>query len=167
MPELPPPDACPPLEEGPAVSIRDRWDCRVALGRMPTVPGHDEARTPASRGPLDRAFSGGWVRLARPTRLDHHVVAAMADAWVPPVYTMERPPAVTVPTMELTIHFRDAERLAALPDDAWFACTFRSELAQQGFMGEDGLIWAADGRLVAASRQLAVLSPRPTEEPSR
>jgi acyl-CoA thioesterase len=164
MPELPPPEDCPHLGDGPAVSIRDRWECRVALGRMPTLAGRDEPRPPASQGRLDRAFSGGWLRLAQPTRLDHHVIAAMADAWVPPVYTMAEPPAVAVPTLELTIHFRDAERLATLPDDAWFACTFRSELAQEGFMGEDGLIWAADGRLVAASRQLAVLSPRPAEE---
>jgi hypothetical protein len=80
---------------------------------------------------------------------------------------MEQPPPVAVPTLELTVHFRDAGRLATLSEDAWFACTFRAELAQEGFMGEDGLIWAADGRLVAACRQLAVLSPRPAEEMAR
>jgi acyl-CoA thioesterase len=85
----------------------------------------------------------------------------MADGWMPPVFAMAAPPPVLVPTLELTVHFRDTARLAELADDAWFACTFHSELAQEGFMEEDGRIWSADGRLVAMSRQLSLLSPRP------
>jgi acyl-CoA thioesterase len=34
-----------------------------------------------------------------------------------------------------------------------------TELIQDGFFVEDGLIWAADGTLLAHSRQLAIVIP--------
>ena len=36
---------------------------------------------------------------------------------------------------------------------------FRSTLLHEGFFEEDGVIWAADGTVLAQSRQLAILMP--------
>lgn len=162
LPELPPPEACTPLieaDEGPEVTIRHRWDCRIGLGALPTV-APAAATSPPSPGGAARAVSGGWIRLAEPCSLDHHVVAAMADGWMPPIFTLPGPPAVGVPTLELTVHFRDTEQLATLAPDSWFACAFTSNLSQEGFVEEDGVLWGPGGRVVAMSRQLSVVAPR-------
>ena len=42
----------------------------------------------------------------------------------------------------------------------WFLVVFRSQMAADGFVEEDGEVWSRDGRLLAHSRQLALtLSP--------
>ncbi len=62
------------------------------------------------------------------------------------------------PTIDLTIHFRSANlpRAGADPFELCFAQA-RSRLLHEGFFAEDCLIWAADGTLLAQSRQLALL----------
>jgi acyl-CoA thioesterase len=58
-----------------------------------------------------------------------------------------------VSTIDLTIHFR-----AKLPLPAdWLLVRFESRLARDGFIEEDGELWTTDGRLIAHSRQLALL----------
>jgi hypothetical protein len=80
---------------------------------------------------------------------------------------------VAVPTVDLTVHFR--EPLPVLPKGARPASAAAShadadprelclaqtttELIHDGFFVEDGLIWAADGTLLAHSRQLAIVIP--------
>ena len=60
-----------------------------------------------------------------------------------------------VPTIDLTIHFRE------VPDDQAQPCLvrFRSRLASGGYVEEDGDVWSHDGRLLAHSRQLALALP--------
>ncbi len=142
--------------EGDPIPLRDRWDCRRALGPAPR-----ELSLDAAAGHGAGLLTGGWIRLFEPVPLDHHVLAAMADAWVPPIILAARDERVLVPTVELTVHFRDAERLADLAPDAWFLCAFRTRIAQEGFLEEEGHIWSADGRLLVECRQLALISPFP------
>jgi acyl-CoA thioesterase len=73
------------------------------------------------------------------------------------------PPGNAVPTVELTVHFRDRERLCTLAPEEHCLAVFRSKTAQEGFIEEDGEIWSADGRLLAQCRQLAVLLPLPAD----
>ncbi|MDY7100854.1 MAG: thioesterase family protein [Actinomycetota bacterium] len=151
MPDVPPPDACGQLvsdEQGPA--IRHRWDSRWVYG-------------PTEATGTDEAVVGGWIRLSEPEQPDAAVMAAMADAWVPPIFCLPEPPPTTVPTLELTVHFRDHEKLAAMAPDEWCLTVFRSETAREGFIDESGAIWTADGHLLAQARQLAVLVPLPAE----
>lgn len=151
LPPMPPAEHCPELaaeHDGPAPNIRHRWDCRWALG----------AANPA--GPTEGTLTGGWLRPQQPTTVDPVLVAAMADAWLPPILSRPGVPPVGVPTVELTVHFRDTTTLPSLGPAEWFACSFRTDVAQEGFLEEDGLIWTADGRLVAMSRQLAVVVER-------
>lgn len=161
-PEVPGPELCAPLMiefEGEPISLRDRWDCRRALGPTPTAPG---APPPSGSGSHPH-LSGGWLRLTEAVPLDHHVLAGMSDAWIPPVILAPRERRVLVPTVELTVHFRDAERLASLAEDAWFLCAFQTRVAQEGFIEEDGHIWSADGRLLVECRQLALIAPFPID----
>lgn len=135
-----------PRPDTPAIAFR--WDMRWAIGREPWVEG------PAT---VD-AVAGGWIRLEEPQALDACAVAAMTDAWVPPVFARVGQ-RVFVPTIDLTIHFRTSLPLAdARPHDFMLA-VFRTTAAKEGFLEEDGEVWSRDGVLVAQSRQLATMIP--------
>jgi acyl-CoA thioesterase len=110
----------------------------------------------------DEAFSGGapysgvWMRTREPRLLDAPLAAAILDAWFPaPFIRLDGP--VPAPTIDYTVHFR-----APLPEpdasagDPYLAI-FRSGLARGGFVEEDGELWSQDGKLLAQSRQLALL----------
>lgn len=149
-PDVLPADAIEPTvmpPGAPAISLRERYEQRWAVGSPPF-----------SGAP--QAVAGGWIRLhpdegERPG--DPLLVAALTDAWVPPVFSRVDTP-MAVPTIDLTIHFREP-----IPPvvGAWYLVVFRSQMATDGFVEEDGEVWSADGRLLAHSRQLAVLLPRP------
>lgn len=146
IPDAPLPDALPSFPVGERhPAIRERYEQRIAIGPPPL------GGTPA-----ERALSGGWIRLADPEPTDVHVIAAFADAWLPAIFTTLST-VVGVPTIDLTIHFRDAPA----PDHDWCFVRFTSRHAADGFVEEDGEIWSRDGRLLAQSRQmaLAVLPP--------
>ena len=72
------------------------------------------------------------------------------DAFPPTVFNANLPVAWT-PTIELTAHVR------ARPEPGWLRCVFTTRFITGGFLEEDGEIWDASGRLVAQSRQLALL----------
>ena len=138
-PSVPSPDALSPVDRGgPPIAIRDRYETR------PAVTASDAAEV------------GGWIRLADPEPIDHCVVAALTDAWYPAVFDRFESPAA-VPTIDLTVHFRN-------PPPArheWSLVRFRSTEATDGYVEEDGEVWSADGVLVAQSRQLAAILPMP------
>jgi acyl-CoA thioesterase len=107
----------------------------------------------------------GWIGLAEPRPIDALSLAFFSDALIPAPYMRMSEPAA-VPTVDLTVHFR--ERLPSAADDTSFTrrdprelCLAQTttELIHDGFFVEDGLIWAADGTLLAHSRQLAIVIP--------
>ena len=112
-------------------------------------------------------FAGGeqpmeiraWLGLAEPRAIDPLSLAFFADALIPAPYTHLPEPAA-VPTIDLTVHFQQQMPRAGDPDprELCLAQT-RSDLIHDGFFVEDGLIWAADGTLLARSRQLAIVIP--------
>jgi len=117
-----------------------QWEISPAIGTTPLSGGKGAALT------------GGWIRPLDPQPIDAALVAQLTDAWVPAVFVRLTEPNA-VPTIDLTIHFR-----ADLPLPAdYVLVTFESRLSQGGFIEEDGAIWSRDGRLVAHSRQLALL----------
>lgn len=143
-PEAPPPEQCAPFAG--RIEMNARYEYRHALGAL---PGSGAAQ----------ALIGGWIRSAEPRLVDAPLVAAITDAWPPacfaPVLTPEG--IGPVPTVDLTIHFRrDLPLEGAAPEDFYLA-VFRSRFAEQGFVEEDGEVWSRDGRLLAQSRQLAVI----------
>ena len=149
MADVPLPEAIghePVPHEAP--EIARRWDTRWAIGVEPWVEG------PAA----NEAVAGGWIRLEQPQLLDAYAVAAMTDAWVPPIFSRTREP-LAVPTVDLTAHFRTSLPLPDASPDDYLLAVFRTDAASEGFMEESGEIWARDGTLVAQSRQLAAILP--------
>lgn len=125
------------------VPMRAHYDLRWVLGDLPFHPGDGERR----------ALSGGWLRPADDVPVDEVVLTAMSDAWMPPVFSRSSEP-LAVPTVDLTVHLR------ALPEDPFDHCfvEFASPVATGGYLVEHGRILSPSGRLLAESRQLAVLA---------
>ncbi len=161
-PVAPPPEQCKTtLSKGPQLGsgntpgsdvpiftpppLNERYEMRWAIGAPPRTDG-------------DQAVAGGWIRFADPHLVDAFAAAAIADAWVPPIFSRVAKPMV-VPTIDLTVHFRSTLPLSGSVADDWLLCMFRTTVVQEGFLEEDGEIWSRDGRLIAHSRQLAVAMP--------
>ena len=159
VPSLPPPEHCPrlvavdpPDAEASPSRIRDRWDSRWAIGWLPG------GEAPPPQGVIEH---DGWVRLAEPQPYEPAVLAAMADAWIPPLLTRPDLGRFSVPTVELTVHVLDRAALDDLAADDWCQVRFATDTAAEGFVTEEGSIWSPDGALLAHARQLALLTPFP------
>jgi acyl-CoA thioesterase len=137
---LPPPDGCvgrAPDTQGVPLAILDRVDVRLH-------PGH------ARPGATGRAEVSGWIRFRDGREPDALACLLFADAFPPPVFGLLG--AVGwVPTVELTVHVR------ARPAPGWMRGRFVTHDLADGRLVEDGALWDARGRLVAQSRQLALL----------
>jgi acyl-CoA thioesterase len=104
---------------------------------------------------------GGWLSFTDGEPLDAVRVAALMDAWWPPVYSRLTKP-LDAPTIDLTTHFRAP--LGSVPAGEPVLAVFRSRQAGEGFVEEDGELWSRAGVLLAQSRQLELLIPS-REEP--
>jgi acyl-CoA thioesterase len=148
-----------PMPEAPPPADVARW--RPDVG--PTFPVNWDYRYCIGGAPFSRAakaVSGGWIRPYEPRVVDAPLLAAMADAWIPPVLLLLDQPRGIVPTIDLTVHFRTALPLAdAAPGDFSFA-VFSSRVGAEGYCENDGVIWSRDGRVLAQVRQLAVFNLR-------
>jgi acyl-CoA thioesterase len=134
-PEAPPPEDCERLQRGrPMPGFHDRLEIRPV-------------------GPImgDGARNLAWLRLDPPRALDHLVLTALSDGWMPAAFSkLGRP--FGAPTVDLTIHFR-----APVPSGEWVLADYRSRFSAGGTWEEDGELWAPDGTLLAQSRQLALI----------
>ncbi len=141
-PQIPGPDDCVTLPSPPdvAASIAHRFDYRV---------------TPTSRwvrgAKSETAQLDAWIRFADGRPIDLAALPLVVDAFPPVIY--EVADGVVVPTVELTVHFRQP------PADGWLQARVRSRALIAGMIEEDVDLWDAEGQLVAMSRQLAVVQP--------
>ncbi len=105
---------------------------------------------------------GGWIGLPEPRPVDALTLALFCDAWFPPSFIALDAPAIS-PTVDLTIHFRQAiSECDCDPADLCLS-VFDTRLLHDGLFEEDGVIWAADGTVLAQSRQLGIIMP--TDKP--
>jgi len=107
----------------------------------------------------EHAITAAWIRPAEPRALDAALLAGYADALPPAVFARANEVGEfgALPTVDLTVHFRmDPVEAGVGPEDFCLA-VFHSRLAHRGYIEEDGEIWTRDGRLLAQSRQLAVI----------
>lgn len=143
-PAVPPPGECgsfPPHDAVMRIPINDRYESRWALGDPPFSGG-------------SRAESGGWMRTEDAREVDGLLVAALADGWVPALFSRLTERTTLVPTVEMTVYFRGP---LPRPAGEYVLGVFRSRVAAGGYMEEDGELWSEDGVLLAQVRQLAVL----------
>ncbi|MGH1504922.1 MAG: thioesterase family protein [Acidimicrobiales bacterium] len=141
-PDLPDPDDCRRVantDGGFAPPIMDRIDLRLHP---------DDARFPDA--PSGEARVRGWFRLLDDEPIDTIALLLAVDAFPPTAFNAKLPVA-WVPTVELTCHVR------ARPAPGWLRCEFTTRFVTGGFLEEDGVVWDSTGRLVAQSRQLALL----------
>ena len=144
MPQAPAPELL--VAAPPDIPIHERYECRFAPDGRP-MAGTEQALTAA------------WIRPAEPHLLDYALLAAYADALPPAVFARANRAEdfVALPTVDLTVHFRDDLAQASVGPSDFCLAIFRSRVAQRGYIEEDGEIWSRDGRLLAQSRQLAVI----------
>lgn len=141
-PELPPPEDCIGLVPGDTFP--------------PPFVGNVEMRLhPDDAGFATGAHSGqplirGWFRLRQGEPVDAIALLCAVDAFPPTTFNARLPVAWT-PTLELTAHVR------AVPAPGWLRCRFSTRFVTSGFLEEDGEIWDTEDRLVAQSRQLALV----------
>lgn len=142
-PELPAPDDCVATSVGPVegFGFNHKVDLRLH-------PGDDFRSTPSGE-PRMR----GWFRWPDESPIDVMSLMVAVDAFPPTIFNARLPIAWT-PTLELTAHVR------AQPVPGWLRCQFTTRFITGGFLEEDGEVWDSSGRLVAQSRQLALL-PKP------
>jgi len=149
MPEVAPPEQCPGSETAVEFlpPMMQRLDMRWALGNRPF-----------SGAPAGDALVGAWLRL-NPSRVaDAATVAMFTDVLPPALFATTNDPTVigSLPTVDLTVHFRNPVPADARPDD-WYLGVTRSRQATGGFVDEDAEIWTSDGLLLAHSRQIMVV----------
>jgi acyl-CoA thioesterase len=148
-PDLPPPERCESLLEltrragRPSPEVMNRFDLRLPADSPWGRPrdGND---------PFEIA---GWIRFRDGSQPSPLSALTFVDAFPPTL--LGALDAGWVPTLELTVHVR------AHPAPGWLLGTFQTRVLVDGLMEEDGELWDSAGRLVALSRQLAVvLGPR-------
>jgi acyl-CoA thioesterase len=145
-PPMPSPDRCTPVE--PAGRFPPPLMGKIELRLHPDDMGFAQGR------PSGQAVIRGWFRLRDGEAIDTIALLCAADAFPPAVFNANLPVS-WVPTVELTTHIRHR------PAPGWLRCRFASRFVTGGFLEEDGEVWDASGRLVAQSRQLALIPRRP------
>jgi acyl-coenzyme A thioesterase PaaI-like protein len=105
--------------------------------------------------PTDAGVTGGWCRWPDADAVDTLGLLFVADAYPPAVFDLAAAPSTWAPTVELTVQVR------ARPAPGWLATRFATRALTEGTFEEDGDVWDADGRLVAISRQTALVGRSP------
>lgn len=150
--EIPPPEI-PPLE--------DCLDTGLAPGEMrgsfPLLARFDTRLDPTYAGwalgrPSGTGKVQGWFKLADGRPLDPIALLLVVDSLPPATFDLGLPG--WAPTLELTAQVR------ARPAPGWAIVRHATRNVSGGMFEEDCEVWDSTGRLVAQSRQLALL-PRP------
>lgn len=141
-PELPSPDDClaPAMVAGPEATIAQRFDYRV---------------TPATRWvrgtTSETARVDGWIRFSDGREPDLASLPLLLDAFPPALYEVVE--AALVPTLDFSVQLRQR------PAPGWMQARFHTRALLGGVVEEDGALWDSTGRLVAMSRQTALVLP--------
>ncbi len=144
-PDLPPPSECVPAE--PATN---------GAPFPPPFTGKVELRIhPLDAGAMTGNRTGipemrGWFRLRDDEPMDEHAVVLACDAHPPAIFNADLTIGWT-PTIDLAVQVRQPA------PSGWLACRFSTRFVTGGLLEEDGEIWDESGRLVALSRQLALV----------
>ncbi|MGA1439971.1 MAG: thioesterase family protein [Ilumatobacteraceae bacterium] len=147
-PEVPAPEEC--VAGGPPNEVGESGFGDRVIGRYhPADAGFREGR------PSGTARMRGWFEFADGGHIDAFGLLVALDAFAPVCFNRPEFAVSWAPTIELTAHVR------AEPAPGPLRVLFSSRFLQDGMFEEDGEIWDSAGRLVAQSRQLALLPRSP------
>lgn len=140
MPDMPSPDECIERsgeQQGVGLGLLSRLDIRLH-------PGQVEA------GASGKAEISGWIRFRDQAEADPLAPVLFSDTFPPSVFGLLG--AVGwVPTLELTVHCRRPMT------SGWVLGRMITEDLMDGRMVENGCLWDEQGRVIAQSRQLALV----------
>ena len=138
MPAMPSPEECRSRADAPFhVELLDHVD---VLLDPATAPFPEQNGVPMIQG---------WMRFRDGADADELALTLAVDAMPPTVFHLGK--FGWAPTVELTFLLRGA------PAPGWLAFRAAATLVADGWFDEEALVWDSTGRLVAQSRQLALL----------
>lgn len=129
--------------DGNSAPIRERYDTRYDPDSVGWATG----------SPTGVPSMSAWVRARDGSDPDMHALPVIADAM--PCTGFELGFRSRINTVELTVQLR------ARPARGWLRCRWNSRLVGDGWMDEDCEMWDSTGRLVATTRQFAMLPNDP------
>jgi len=133
-----------------------------AVPRSTTTPGlpglmskvdvrlHPDDTGFATGNPNGSALVRGWCAFRDGRPVDPLALTLFCDALPPAMFNLSGAPG-WVPTVHLSFYLR------GIPSGGPVVAEFRTNHLHDGFFEEDGLLWDANGVLLAQSRQLALL----------
>lgn len=140
-PTLPSPEACRSRADTPfKVELLDNFDVLIDPETSPFP-------TPSGRPMLQ-----GWMRFTDGTDADAFGLPLAADAMPPTVFQLGM--LGWAPTVELTFLLR------GLPAPGWLRFRADATFVADGWFDENATVWDSTGRVVAQSRQLALVGKR-------
>lgn len=150
MPEVAPPDAVariiPPSE---AVVWIQRYDMRPVTGPLPSTWDGGAS----SDDPQLASLTQLWIRDDPPRPLDFASLTAMADVFFPRIW-LRRSVLVPVGTVSLTVYFHAGVEQLAESGTGYLLGQARGQAFRNGFFDQAGLLWSANGTLLATTHQL-------------
>lgn len=149
VPKVDPPDAPTPgavMDDPRMPAIAERLTYTPRIGPAPL------SGTPLEEGKPAR--TGGWLQFKGEQPVDAAALAFFCDAWWPaslgPIDVM-----AFNPTVDLTFHLRTSLPPEGLPAQP-ILIDVTTVHSGEGLVDEDARLYAADGTLLAQSRQLAI-----------
>jgi acyl-CoA thioesterase len=144
MPTAPAPEAGEEFDtELAPVNVFARYRVVFAFGEPPFSSG-------------SKAESAGWIRLKGDRPISPELAAAILDVWFPAPYVLLDGPT-PAPTLEYTVHFPRRLPPEGLEEPEWMLVHLHAPESTEGHFTEDAELWSRDGRLIARSRQMALL----------
>ena len=150
-PELPPPAESVRVQRSPDQDPTDLLPPPFA--NQVDLRLHPEDAGFAFGRPSGKPRFRAWFQLPKDEAIGSGALILAADSLPPTTFNSGLPLAWT-PTVELTVHER------AIPEPGWLKLDFETRFISNGRLEVDGLIWDSTDRLVAQSRQLALV-PKP------
>lgn len=144
IPDVPPPEECVPALPATDAPLPPPLMAKVEE-RI-----HPEDATAMQGKPTGQPRIRGWFRLRDGEPMTPFALLMAADAFPPAIFNTSLPLAWT-PTLEMTTHIR------ATQVQGWLRCQFTTRFVTGGYLEEDGEVWDEAGRLVAQSRQIALI----------
>ena len=143
-PELPKPEECVPVEPAEGAPLPPPFSGKVE------IRAHPDDAAGLLKGTTTTPRVRGWFRLRDGETLDPFSVVMATDAFPPAIFNSNLTVGWT-PTIDLTVQVRNPG------PSGWLGCVFTTQFVTDGMLEEDGQLWDESGRIVALSRQLALV----------